>query len=102
MLLSVYFALLAVAGLFTYLAFRMEDWRALPLYFLAGLMFLVVGWNSGNIESVVVYQSSDYLRTFRYPALVILHSLIGAVFMVFSIFGTFDYVKSNVEGLNNG
>jgi len=68
-------------------------WRVPAFFFVAGLLWMVVAWNSGLIEMSVVYTNSDYLREFRFPFLVIFFSLLGLSHLVYFIFQLFGVLE---------
>lgn len=72
-------------------------WDNPILFLVAGLLWLVAGWNAGNIEMEVVYDLTDYSREFRYPFIVLFFSLIGLAQIILSIFNFFNYFQEGFE-----
>lgn len=70
--------------------------QAWVLLGVAGLMWSVVGLSSANVEFVVTYSTSDYLKDFSYPFLVMFYGLLGAVHLI--LFGYKGYVYADQEG----
>ncbi|OYT54330.1 MAG: hypothetical protein B6U72_02900 [Candidatus Altiarchaeales archaeon ex4484_2] len=93
MMLEIWIMLVLLAMGTTIIAYQLGDWRHHIFLLLAGLGWFICGWNSGEVEVVVVYATSDYLREFGSAALVMFFSVLGLFFTASSVLGLFSYTQ---------
>ena len=63
----------------------------------AAVIWTVVSFGSANIEFLVTYAASDYLKDFSYSYLVILFGLFGLGFLVNSVVSGYGVAASEVD-----
>ena len=99
MIFEVWFTLAMMATFSVVMAYVSRN----PIAFLvSGLLWLILAWNCADIEFIITYTNSDYLKDFRYPYLVTLFSLIGLSNLILFVFGVFEMLKAGGEEATEG
>lgn len=68
-----------------------------PASLVTGILWMLLSFSSGNIEVLVSYGSSSYLRGFQYPFLVIFFGLLGAVWMLLFLQQCWEIIRVEVK-----
>lgn len=74
-------------------------WRSPALFFLTGVLWLIVAFNCSNIEFIITYSSTgyNYLKSFKYPSLALFFSLIAVICFLIFLAEMYDILKETAS-----
>ena len=82
MLFEVWLMVVALAVIVLVIGFY--DWRNPVLFLLGAVLWLVVAYMSADIEFMITYSGSDYLKSFRYIPLILFFGALAVInFLLF-------------------
>lgn len=66
-------------------------------WLVAGVAWLIASFTSGDIEFMVVYDASDYLKVFYYPFLVQFFGLVGVAHLLCFFVVSWRFLRERVD-----
>jgi len=101
MILPVWMTLIALGALFTIVAFVFPTARGLFFHVLAGITWFVVGFESGSLHALIVYDTTNALKEFHYPVLILFFTLLAAFHLLYTVYSVWMILADESRTLSS-
>lgn len=97
MTLPVWLTLIALSGTFTATTFFIQPPKNIIPTLIAGLLWFITAFSSGSVNQIIVYSTSDYLREYNFPTLIILFGLVGISHIIIAGYRSIKLFEENMD-----
>jgi hypothetical protein len=94
MILPIWITLIALALILSLVSLYKD---AILLQAVAGVNWIIVAITSSDVNYVIVYQNTDYLKPFSYAYLIMFFGILGVCFLLYSAWRGYKLVSENLD-----